>query len=276
MPFKENPDLLDSANLNTVKSIERSALLGAFNGARERKDNVFSKSAVESSEKPLTAADRFGFRYPEFEQKGFSFSIKDKYGATPTVRLPNGQQIQYPTLKFRANPTTLDRPFKKVNNIEPSLSGLIEYHGGDDVDILTISGATATFYNSYYGLTNISEVRKATDAYQFIETLIALFLNNGFQYDSRGRVYAELFVYLSYDNNIYKGHFESLSVRDSVDKPYQLEYDFTFVAEETIYSFVDAWAQNHRSAYADPNSFSSNLPKAGVERLTPYRDLNNG
>lgn len=160
-------------------------------------------------------------------------SVTDLNGAP--LRFAGGE---VPDLIFQVPPANMEISAKKLPTREITKGGWVEFHGGDDLDMITVNGGIGIIYRLDYGLVNISEGALDTPAYYFLESLLNTFRNNANSYDARGFIYNTGVVTLTYDRVIYKGLFENLSYSETVDKPYDREYNFTFIVEETSASLI--------------------------------------
>lgn len=192
------------------------------------------------------------------DRLSFTLELRDTTGAP--IRTRNGNEI--PKLIFRVNPTNMSTSYKKVVSRELTLGGWVEYHGGDELDTITITGATGLMYIPDLG-TIVDVSRIYTDAegnentipgrtdsqvkaFTFLEKIIGYFKSNGCLYDARGMIYQRGQVYLTYDNAVYKGLIETLSVTEVADEPYSHQYNMTFIIENSIYKFSKKITDNHR------------------------------
>lgn len=169
----------------------------------------------------------------------FRFQVTDQNGAP--LRYKYGE---VPELQFHVPPTNFEIAAKKIPTRELTKGGWVEFHGGDDLDILTASGGIGIIFLPGYGLVSLSDgigtdnSRNRTQSLQFLESLLNVFRNNGNAYDRRGFIYSTGFVTLTYDRHIFRGLFENISYSETVDKPYDIEYNFSFIILETTVSLV--------------------------------------
>ena len=163
----------------------------------------------------------------------FRFSITDQ-GGNP-LRFRGGE---LPDLIFAIPPSNMERSFKKLPTRETTKGGWVEYHGGDDLDMITVNGSVGMIFQQGVGLVNISQGRQSTPARKFLNDLMAVYRNNGNSYDRRGFIYSTGYVKLHFDRAIYSGLFESISYTETVDKPYDYSYNFSFIVEKTEISLA--------------------------------------
>jgi len=142
-------------------------------------------------------------------------------------------KYKVPDLIMKINPSNLSSNYSQLINRKRTLGGFIEEHWGEQLDSISASGKTGQFVNKL-GLTNFT--RRDTAAYNDFQNLIAIYRNNGVLYDSfTNRIIAQGSVVMNYDSNIYKGYFENFTITESADKPFELNYDFSFKVTQEVY-----------------------------------------
>lgn len=72
-------------------------------------------------------------------------------------------------------------------------------------------------------------LRRGSAAYQSFMSLFQIYKNNGAIYNSHNRIATLGSVKIFYDNTIYTGSFETISVTETEDKPFDLSFAFSFV-----------------------------------------------
>jgi|GEM_PF-5218901 len=138
-----------------------------------------------------------------------------------------------PDLVMRINPDNLSSNYSQLINRKRTLGGFIEEHWGEQLDTLSASGRTGQFFGDK-GLTNVKS--RATKSYQEFEKLVSMYRNNGTLYDeSTGLILAQGFVVMNYDSSIYNGYFENFSITEIADKPFELQYNFTFKVTHEVF-----------------------------------------
>ena len=167
----------------------------------------------------------------EMDHVHFMFQLKDRAG-----NILKYKEVPL-ELTFHVNPQSFDRSYKKLVSREQTRGGWVEYHGGDDLDTINVNGVSGAFISDKDGsLISIAQGRTNSHERKVIEEFITLFRSNGNYFDSRGFVYEAGNVYLTYDLGVYIGKFETLSITDSFEKPYSLDYTFSFVVERTLFN----------------------------------------
>jgi len=142
-----------------------------------------------------------------------------------------------PQLIILINPESLDIKFtpKVVENRvrwtnQKDSSYIFQVHH-DELDILSASGQSAMFYTDK-GLT--STERKKTLGWENIQQLLAIYRNNGMIFNrkpgQRGTNVLESVgrVLITYDEILYVGFFESFSLNEAAEKPFNLNFSFDF------------------------------------------------
>lgn len=180
-------------------------------------------------------------RTQEKDKIHFDINILDSNNSV--LRYKNGTPMM---LRFKVNPNSFDRAHKKTVNREQTRGGWVEYHGGDELDIINVSGVTDAFFTTDLGMLNIKQGRKLSHGWNDMNAILSLFRSNGSKFDRRGMIYEANKVLLSYDVGKYYGLFESLTVTESTEKPYSFDYSFTYVITDTLYRTRSPLAANHK------------------------------
>jgi len=136
------------------------------------------------------------------------------------------------TLKFTPKVTP-----ERVRWTTRRSSSYILHAHHDELDTLNATGKSALFYNND-GLTSAN--RHETIGWENIQKLLSIYRNNGMNFnkkpmqkgssviDSVGR------VLITYDDVLYKGHFDSFSLNESAEKPFYLDFSFDFKVTRMI------------------------------------------
>jgi hypothetical protein len=145
--------------------------------------------------------------------------------------IPNKYQL--PDLTMSINPQSLSSDYKQLLNRKRTIGGFVEEHWGEELDTLSSSGRTATFYGPL-GLTNYA--RRDTQGFLEFQKFVNIYRNNGTLFDEKtSLIVAQGSVILNYDSAVYRGYFESLSITESGDKPFDLQYEFSFKITQELY-----------------------------------------
>lgn len=152
-----------------------------------------------------------------------------------------------PVLTLLINPNTLNKSFSKrivQARIRPTSRDRGAYtlqYNQDELDVLSCSGSSAMFY-SERGLT--TTYRTDTLAYRNLKSLVEIYRNNGRNFAQRqkyplvsggdGLIESVGRVIIAYDDIVYRGSFDSFSIQEHDQKPFNLMFDFQFVVSESI------------------------------------------
>jgi hypothetical protein len=113
----------------------------------------------------------------------------------------------------------------------------------DELDTLSCNGTSAMFYGSN-GLT--TEGRRQTLGFKNLNSLVQIYRNNGRNYVTRplnnqplvtggsGLIKTVGRVIIAYDDIIYRGSFDSLSIQEVDAKPFNLSFSFQFTVTNQI------------------------------------------
>lgn len=151
-----------------------------------------------------------------------------------------------PPLLLLINPSEFSRQYQAtVDNSPVGRYGRIVHQWIEKPGTITGSGVTAAQYvvnaEGAGGLTTENRVHSVS--YQNLLSLVGIYKNNGVIFADGGRVGAHtgvpilaFSVYIYYDNQIYIGSFDGMSVKDEATKAHNMSYDFTFNVryEETV------------------------------------------
>ena len=128
------------------------------------------------------------------------------------------------------NPESLTFNFEKVISDTFTRRGHINEYWGDRQLQLSARGRTPGFYTRETGLTRVH--RAKSGAYSNLMTLVAMYRNNGYQYDleDKRRIARVGTIVVTYDGVQYEGRFENFRVSEDDTTPFWLEYEFEFWA----------------------------------------------
>jgi len=132
-------------------------------------------------------------------------------------------------IQARTRPTSRDRASYNLQ------------HFFDELDVMSCAGTSAMFYNEN-GLT--TKNRTDTLGYKNLKSLVEIYRNNGRNFAPRqeyplvtggdGLIDSVGRVIIAYDDIIYRGSFDSLSVNEVDTKPFNLTFDFQYVISERL------------------------------------------
>jgi hypothetical protein len=202
------------------------------------------------------------------ESKTFDNGLRDKQVALGEKFL-TGQQAEInatieaintmkntPPLRMLVNPSSFKVSSEKIiADGNWTRNGPIIEHWGDGQDKLEASGRVAGFFaidannprddaeGEGPGLTRVA--RNFSAAYHNFLSLWLLYRNNAsiitegdtrprFDGTEWNRISMVGSIYIYYDNTMYIGSFDNFNITESDDKPYSLEYSFTFTVRATF------------------------------------------
>ena len=154
------------------------------------------------------------------------------------------------------NPENMNHGKTNMNQSAYTRQGWIPQLWGPSQDLITATGRTAVFMVSGEGVTNV--LKKYSFAFLNFMALVSVYKNNGYRYNDQtnprgsSRV-PELItgIEMSYDNQIYMGHFNNFTLDETADSPFIFNYNFEFVCStlSNEYNYVrghfqplDGWA----------------------------------
>lgn len=137
-----------------------------------------------------------------------------------------------PALVLYINPNDFTRNHQRKVNSQFAGQGHITEHWGEEQKSLSASGRIGAAYTDKTGLTRY--FRRNAASYQQLMHLYTMYRNNGYLYETVdiNRIGLVGRVQLSYDSDIWVGHFDSFSMSEAADNPHTMEYSFEFTARE--------------------------------------------
>jgi len=205
-----------------------------------------------------------GYNATEFGQKLQLAQRKQIEGLQAQIE----KMKKLPPLKMLVNPNSFAVAHTKVvADANWSRTGPIVEHWGEEQDAISASGQLAGFYavdgvsgNGGPGLTRMA--RQFSQSYQNFMALYLLYRSNAGVYmedqtgvtPSEKRVNLALLgsVYIFYDNILYIGSFENFNITETDEKPFTLEYNFSFRVRA---SFLLDEPTDQRFTYGAPGLF---------------------
>lgn len=149
-------------------------------------------------------------------------------------------------LVLHVNPSTMQFQHQRLIDRIQTKGGFVEQHWGDGPSTISFDMATGGFMRLYTGLSNITGptvgggvdaggTRRDTIAYDKYLDMLALFHNNGSVYDNQGRIAFVGYIRILFDGSTFDGWFQSFSVTESADKPYQFSMNASFTIKQETY-----------------------------------------
>ena len=167
---------------------------------------------------------------------------------------------------LHVNPTSMSIQMNRQVERIQTRGGYVEQHWGDSTSEISFDQSTGGFMRLYGGLSNVTNpsyggTRRETIAYDKYLDLLALFKHNGSVYDTRGNVVLQGILKLTFDGGVYLGWFQSFSVVESADKPYQFVLNSTFtVDKESVVWRSTLMADTPTSSVLDSTEEQSQTP----------------
>lgn len=148
-----------------------------------------------------------------------------------------------------ANPKDLSFQYSKKNSITQTMTGWVEYYWGDEPITITLNVPTGGFVRVGTGLSaitgpvsskgqsyglNTGGTRRDTIQYDKMLDLLALFHNNGSVYDRTGNIALQGRIKMSFDGGTWLGWFQSFSVEETSESPFQFQLSAVLQIEREI------------------------------------------
>ena len=157
-------------------------------------------------------------------------------------------------MTLHTNPKSISFSYEKQTEIQPTLSGWVEYYWGDGPTTVSLEVASGAFIRPYTGLsattgpvsynetsggrttsesigTSIGGTRRDTITYDKYLDILALFHNNGSVYDKTGRIILQGKIKMIFDGGVWFGWFQSFSVTDEAQSPYNFNVSLSMQIE---------------------------------------------
>jgi hypothetical protein len=157
-----------------------------------------------------------------------------------TSILPEGLRMV-----LHVNPTSMSLQYNRQVDRIQTRGGYVEQHWGDSTAEISFENASGGFMRMFTGLSNITNpayegTRRETIAYDKYLDMLALFHNNGSVYDSRGSIVLQGIIQITFDGGVYRGWFNSFTVSESAEKPYQFQISAAFTVHKEIANWLTA------------------------------------
>ncbi len=158
---------------------------------------------------------------------------------------PSGESVLPEDLKLvlKVNPTSMSMSYSKNITRIQTKGGFVEQHWGEGTRTIGFEMVTGGFMRLYTGMSNVTSpeltggTRRETLAYESYLDILSMFHNNGSVYDINGQVALQGKIKVTFDGGVYYGWFNSFSVTEATDKPYQ----FSLSAEFEVSEEVQTW-----------------------------------
>jgi hypothetical protein len=135
-----------------------------------------------------------------------------------------------PPLLMYINPNDMSISYDQMVSETKTRDGHVVEHWGMEQPSLSGSGEIGAFYvdkeDEGGGLTEVH--RRESAAFQNFMNMFMVYRNNGYIYNPSHRISRVGSVRIFYDNKMYVGSFDDFSINESEEKPFSIEYDFSF------------------------------------------------
>lgn len=171
------------------------------------------------------------------------FSGQGKRPVVFDILGPDGETSILPEnakLVLMVNPKTMSLKFAKQINRIQTRGGFVEQHWGDSEISIDFEMATACFMRLFVGTSSNTDPtltgasRRETLGYDSFLDMLALFHNNGSVYDIEGRVVLQGKIKITFDGGVYTGWFNSFSVEEVAESPYQFTMSASFTCDTEL------------------------------------------
>lgn len=155
---------------------------------------------------------------------------------------PSGNSILPDDLKLvlKVNPKSMSLNYAKNITRIQTKGGFVEQHWGEGTQAIGFDMVTGGFMRLYTGMSNVTSPeltggsRRETLAYESYLDILSMFHNNGSVYGVDGQVALQGSLKLTFDGGVYYGWFNSFSVTESTENPYQFSMSAEFEVSEEI------------------------------------------
>lgn len=143
---------------------------------------------------------------------------------------------------LHVNPSSMKIQYNRQVERIQTLGGWVEQHWGDAAQSLDFSMVSGGFMRLYSGLSNVTNpayggTRRDSIAYDKYLDLLALFKNNASVYDANGKIVFQGIIKCTFDGGVFLGWFNSFSVTEAAEKPYQFDLSAAFTVHEEVMVF---------------------------------------
>lgn len=223
----------------------------------------------------------FDTNYEPFEQASEAFDSNilvyfvKSISSLVTVEPYWNKSTKIKAVKLAVNPSTFELNGEKRVSIYKTLTRMVEEHYGDDLDTVSFTGSSLTFFldaagapvvKNYLSSGSVAsgEDRQESDSFKNMQELLAVIRSNGINYFDERDVKIPRFFYRRSEGNEVKvvplnrhpragmvacrnvavieydmfrlfGYFESFSLEEDSSKPFRFEYNVSFRVERLEY-----------------------------------------
>lgn len=148
------------------------------------------------------------------------------------IQTPDNQKTY-----FYINPNSISFSYKPKINRRRSRAGWIDEFWGEELDTLAVDAVSGGFYSDSSGYASYTENKSTSEAFKRLEKIVKAYREAGIAFDDKNFVKDFQPVEFHFDRFIYYGFFENLTLEDTADKPFMMNFSFTFKVLGTDVSF---------------------------------------
>lgn len=186
---------------------------------------------------------------------------------TITMASASRKRLQFTLL---VNPESINHGKTHTTGAALTRQGYVTQYWGPNQDLLTGNGRSAAFMTPETGLTSKADQRSF--GFQNFMSLVSAYRNNGYEFldmtDLSLLVTRVIHIVhgieISYDNQIFMGHFNNFTIDQLAENPFNINYNFEFVVStlNTTYNEI----RGHFIPIP-PIGGDSNAPAVTLEQL---------
>lgn len=195
-----------------------------FKNRAERSDKSLEQDATPQVEGRRLTEDTFA-EHKEDLEKNRALETSESY-----IRDQAELMLDLPPLFMYINPSEFSVSYEHVVSETKTREHHVIEHWGLEQPEISGSGEIGAFYiddnEGGGGLTQTHRAHSA--AYRSFMNLFMIYRNNGYLYGPDEQISLVGSVRMFYDGTIYIGSFDDFSVSESEEKPFSIEYDFSF------------------------------------------------
>lgn len=203
---------------------------------------------------------------------GFNSAIADAYTAAD-ISVQVQKILDCPPLTLLVNPSEMSIAYTKIQSYQSKTRyGYVFEAWGEELPTISFSGSTAGFVTPSRGYSFKSMPDSA--AWQNFSTLVQMYKNNGYIYDTIGKSYAHLFVgsvAIDYDQWTYVGNIESFSYTIDEGMFCRVQFEMEF----KVTKMYDTSVSSNTVGLLHPpgtttRTFSSDTSDLGYDSMVAY------
>jgi len=200
---------------------------------------------------------------PPLVVEGVTGALEPALPFTVSMQGINNKRLEFTLL---INPANMNH--NKTATVNPAYTrkGWVTQLWGPNQDLITSTGTTAAFMVSGTGLTSVDR-RMSLGMHNFL-ALLYTYRNNGYQISDPSDINATMTrvvslvhgVEISYDGQIFMGHFNNFTIDENAEKPFLFDYNFDFVVSSLSDNYNEVRGHFSRIG-VPPSSYHPGGPK---------------